>query len=96
VGLKCVQQTEGFMTLTKQQWQARTAEAIRATASKRRQLNAQRRRAAAQRCEAEVWPRLLAYGFDAPGVCARISREIGCHRSTACRMRQRILREMLE
>jgi hypothetical protein len=83
------------MTLTKQQWQTRTPEAIRATASKRRQLNAQRRRAAAQRCEEEVWPRLLAYGFDAPGVCSRISREIGCHRSTVVRMRQRLMRELL-
>jgi len=84
------------MTLTKQQWQARTWEAICATAAKRRQLNARRRRAAVQRCEEEVWPRLLKYGFEARGVCARISREIGVHRSTVCRMRQRLLRELLE
>jgi hypothetical protein len=42
-----------------------------------------------------VFPLLVRYGFDTWGVCARISKEIGVSRATACRHRQRIVRAML-
>jgi hypothetical protein len=48
-------------------------------------------------CEREelVWPRLLKYGFDRGGVCARIAREIGVSRATACRYRKHILKALV-
>jgi IS30 family transposase len=45
-------------------------------------------------CRDLVWELLLAYGFDAWGTCARIARELGCHRSTITRDCRAILRGM--
>jgi hypothetical protein len=84
------------MTLTRQQWtQRRSWDSVCATAAARRKYNEARRRFAAQVCDELVWPRLVKYGFDRWGVCSRIAREIGVHRSTVCRYRQWIFRGML-
>jgi hypothetical protein len=61
----------------------------------RQRLNAARRYYVGQVCDDLVLPRLLAYGFDSWGVCARIAREIGVSRASVCRYRQRIVRAML-
>ena len=42
-----------------------------------------------------VWPRLMKYGYDRWGVCARITREIGVSRVSVCRYRQKIIRDLL-
>lgn len=84
------------MTLTRQQWgQRRDWNTICATAAGRRKINEARRRFADQVCDELVWPRLMKYGYDKWGTCSRIAREIGVHRSTVCRYRQRIFRELL-
>jgi hypothetical protein len=85
---------EAFMT--REQWQQRTSwNTVCARAAGRRKYNEQRRRFVGQVCDELVWPRLLKYGMFEWGVCARIAREIGVSRATACRYRQRIVRSLL-
>jgi hypothetical protein len=82
--------------MTRQEWRQRTSwDQVCARAAGRRKYNERRRYFAAQVCDELVWPRLLEYGFDRWGVCARIPREIGVSRSTICRYRQRILRTLV-
>jgi hypothetical protein len=61
----------------------------------RQRLNAERRRFAGQVCDELVWPLLLKYGLFEWGTVTRIAKELGLHKSTVCRHRQRIFRSML-
>jgi hypothetical protein len=83
------------MTLTRTQWRRRTDwNTICATSAGRRKYNQERQRWANERQDV-VFELLLAYGLWEWGVCSRIARELGCHRSTIMRDRRAILRSML-
>jgi hypothetical protein len=83
------------MTLTRAQWtQRRNWDNVCATAAGRRKYNEERKRWAGERQDL-VFKLLLAYGLWDWGVCARIARELGCHRSTIVRDRRAILCALL-
>jgi hypothetical protein len=82
--------------MTRAQWKQRTDwNTVCARAAGRKKYNEQRARYVGQVCDELVWPLLIRYGFETWGVCARVAREIGVSRATACRYRQRIVRAML-
>jgi hypothetical protein len=84
------------MGVSREQWRSRTSwNEVCARSAGRRRFNEQRRRFVNQVIDELVWPRLMRYGLDKWGTCSRIAREIGVHRSTVCRYRQRIFRELL-
>jgi hypothetical protein len=55
----------------------------------------ERQRFAGQLCEEVVWPLLLRYGLFEWGTLTKIAKEVGLHKLTVCRHRQRILRAMM-
>ena len=82
-------------TWTREQWRRGTDwNTVCARAAARKKHNEARRRFMYQTIDQLVWPRLLKYGYDRWGVCAKIGREIGLSRSSVCRYRQRIFREL--
>jgi hypothetical protein len=86
----------GHRAMTRQEWSRRTDwNTVCARAAARRKYNEARRHFAGRRRDELVLPLLLQYGFDDWGTCARIARELGCHRSTIVRDRRAILKTML-
>jgi hypothetical protein len=57
--------------------------------------SAERQRFAGQLCDEVIWPLLLRYGLFEWGTLTKIAKELGVHRSTVCRHRQRIFRAMV-
>jgi hypothetical protein len=84
------------MTVTRIAWRhpANYAEA-KSRLVGRQKLNAERQRFAGQLCDEVIWPLLLRYGLFEWGTLTKIAKEIGVHRSTVCRHRQRIFRAMV-
>jgi hypothetical protein len=83
------------MTLTRTEWRQRGEwNTICATSAGRRKYNQERKRWANERRDL-VWELLLKYGLWEWGTLSRIARELQVHRSTVCRDRKNIVRDLL-
>jgi hypothetical protein len=84
------------MTVTRTAWShpANYQEA-KARLIGRQRLNAERKRFAGQLCDEVIWPLLLKHGLFTWGTLTKVAEEVGLHKSTVCRHRQRIFKAML-